>query len=185
VEAALKQRIRQLWPFAAVAAAVGYLIVMLVTGALPQNRQIAQFEAAGLLTESPETVNRIEISLGDRTSSFSRQATGWTTKEGAPVDAVRAATLERALKIMHNSGPVRVMAPEETAGSKQESFGFSGAGLAVTLSGFGGILLRAEFGNKNTDGMLKYLRIKGHGELYLMSGFFGNEWEAAVAAGKN
>jgi len=86
---------------------------------------------------------------------------------------------------MHNSGPVRVMAPEEIAGSTPESFGFGRASLSVTLSGSGGVLLQAEFGNRNTDGMLQYMRLKGRGELYLMSGFVAKEWEAALAESRS
>ncbi|MEO8008711.1 MAG: hypothetical protein ABI728_09365 [Betaproteobacteria bacterium] len=176
----MKRQIGRLWPFAAAVAALSYLIVMLITGALPENRQIAQFEATGLLAQSPEGVNRIEVSLAGKSAEFSRQSAGWATKNGAPVEPARAATLERALKIMHNAGPVRVMAPEEIAGSKPESFGFASGSLSVTISGPGGLLLQAEFGNKNTDGMLQYMRLKGRGELYLMSGFVGKEWEAVL-----
>lgn len=177
----MKRQIRRLWPFAAAVAALGYLIVMLVTGALPENRQVIAFEAAGLLTQSPESVGRIEIDRAGTTAGFSRQAAGWAGKNGAPVGPARTTTLERALKIMHNSSPVRTMAPEEIAGSKPEAFGFGNGALSVTLSGSDGVLLQAEFGNKNTDGMLQYMRIKGRAELYLMSGFVAKEWETALA----
>lgn len=169
-----------LWPFAAALAALGYLIVMLVTGALPENRQIAQFEATGLLTQAPESVTRIEVRLAGKSADYSRRAAGWVATDGTPVAPARAATLERALKIMHNSGPVRTLAPEEIAGSKPEAFGFGSTNLSVTLSGPAGVLLQADFGNKNTDGMLQYMRLGGRGELYLMSGFVSKEWEAAL-----
>jgi len=184
VAAAVKRQIGRLGSFAAAVAALGYLIVMLVTGALPENRQIAHFEAAGLLTQLPSSVSRIEVSLSGKSAEFSRQAAGWVRRDGAPVEPARVATLERALKMMHNSGPIRVMAPEEIAGSNPQSFGFGNASLSVTLSGPGGVLLQAEFGNKNTDGMLQYMQLKGHGELYLMSGFVGKEWETVVTDGK-
>ena len=177
----MTRQIARWWPFPAAVAALVYLVVMLITGVLPQNRQIVSFEATGLLTRPPQSVERIEINLAGKSAEFSRQAAGWVEKNGAPVDAARAATLERALKIMHNSGPVRVLAPEEIAGSKAESFGFGSTSLSVTLSGPGGVLLQSEFGNRNTDGMLQYMRLKGRGELYLMSGFVAKEWEAALA----
>ncbi|MEO8158022.1 MAG: hypothetical protein ABI648_09515 [Betaproteobacteria bacterium] len=178
------RKIARLWPIAAAIVALGYLTVMLVTGALPENRQIAEFEATGLLTQLPESVNRVEVRLAGKSAEFSRQGAGWAAKDGLVLDPARAAALERALKFMHNSGPVRVMAPEEIAGSKPESFGFSDASLSVALSGPGGVLLQAEFGNTNTDAMLQYMRLKGRGELYLMSGFVGKEWESALAQGK-
>jgi len=181
----VKRQIGRWWPFAAAVAALGYLIVMLITGALPENRQVVEFEAAGLLTRPPQSIDRIDVALAGKSAEFSRQGAGWIAKNGTPLEPARAATLERALKIMHNSGPVRVMAPEEIAGSKPESFGFGGASLSVTLSGSGGVLLQAEFGNRNTDGMLQYMRLKGRGELYLMSGFVAKEWEAALAESRS
>jgi hypothetical protein len=183
VAAAMTRTTRRLSALAGAVAALTYLIVMLVTGALPQNRQIAEFEAKGVLTQLPASVGHIEISMDGKSSVFSRQGAVWAGRDGAPVEPARAATLERALKIMHNSGPVRVLSPEEIAGSKPESFGFGSASLSVVLSGPGGVLLQAEFGNKNTDGMLQYMRLKDHGELYLMSGFVGREWETALAEG--
>lgn len=180
----MKPAARPLWALAAAAAALTYLVAMLVTGALPQNRQIIHFKAAGVLTQSPESVERIEIALAGKSAAFSRQAAGWAKADGAPVEPARAATLDRALKILYNSGPVRVLPPEEMVGSKPESFGFSSTGLSVKLSGAGVPFLQAEFGNKNTDGVLQYMRLKGRGELYLMSGFVGKAWEAAVAEDK-
>lgn len=180
----MKRAAKPLWALAAAAAALTYLIVMLVTGALPQNRQIIHFKAAGVLVQSPESVDRIEVTLAGKSAAFSRRAAGWAKEDGAPVEPPRAATLDRALKILHNSGPVRVLPPEEIAGSKPGEFGFGSTSLSVTLSGSGGALLQAEFGNKNTDGVLQYMRLKGHGELYLMSGFVGKEWETALAEDK-
>ncbi len=41
--------------------AVGYLVAMVVTGALPRQRQLVEFEARGLMREPPESVVRVEV----------------------------------------------------------------------------------------------------------------------------
>ena len=45
------------------------------------------------------------------------------------------------------------------------------------------MVLAADFGGANTDGLLQYMRLRDRNDLYLMSGFVGKEWQAVLAGG--
>ena len=51
-------------PGLAAFAAIGYLVAMVITGALPQQRQRVQFEAKGVLQLAPERIARVELARG-------------------------------------------------------------------------------------------------------------------------
>jgi len=43
-------------------------------------------------------------------------------------------------------------------------------------------VLGAHFGGRNPDGMLEYVLVEGRQQLFLLSRFVGEEWEAAAKA---
>jgi hypothetical protein len=175
---------RLLAPIVAVAA-LAYLIAMVVSGALPQNRQVVEFKAAGVLEQAPESISRVAISTKDGSVAFVRRASGWANESSdVTVSADATAALDLALKIMHNSKPVRVLTREEIADADENEFGLAQPQIAVTLGTAGGVVLQAEFGASNTDGVLQFMRLKGRDQLYLMSDFVGRAWEKVSAAGK-
>ncbi len=50
------------------------------------------------------------------------------------------------------------------------------------LENASGVVLEADFGNRSNDGLLRYMRLRDRGELYMMSGFVGQEWETVATA---
>ena len=54
-------------------------------------------------------------------------------------------------------------------------------GDAVVGESGGNVVLAAEFGTFNNDGLLQYMRT-GSGTVYMMSSFVGKEWETAAKA---
>jgi hypothetical protein len=177
------RRWRRLLPPVLAALALAYLGAMLVSGAMPVQRQLVRFEAKGLLTVPPERIARIELQGGGQSIAALRQGeTGWTTPDGAAIGTA-ATRIDTALKMMRNSPPVRELAATELEGLDTRDFGLDPPLLAVRLLGEGGEpLLAASFGARNPEGYLQYMRLDGDARLFLMSRFVGEEWGEALAA---
>ncbi|HZP87097.1 MAG TPA: hypothetical protein VFB54_09790 [Burkholderiales bacterium] len=84
---------------------------------------------------------------------------------------------------MDTSGPVRILEPEHSQGEDDAQFGLDQSRLSVVLFAGDRPVLGAHFGARNPDGMLQYMRVDGQRELFLMSRFVGEEWEAAALGG--
>jgi len=174
---------KRLFGSIAAVAALAYLIAMVVTGALPENRQIAEFEAAGVLEQAPDSIDRVALSTKDGSFVFVRRDAGWVSEAGGgALGAEAAKALDRALTIMHNSKPVRMLALEEISDSGPDEYGLAQPPLSVTLEDAKGVVLEAYFGASNTDGILQFMMVKGRDKLYLMSDFVGQSWEKVVSA---
>lgn len=167
----------------AAVAALAYLVAMVVTGALPENRQIVNFEAGGLLTQAPETITRVKLDSKDRSYVFERHGSGWVNADGKRALGKDAAKLlDRALTIMHNSKPVRVLNHEDVAGTSAAEFGLETPQMSVTMETADGAVLVVKFGNSNTDGILQYMAASGSDKVYLMSDFVGQGWQQVAAS---
>jgi hypothetical protein len=163
-------------------AAIGYLVVMVVTGALPQQRQRVQFEAKGVMRVAPERVVRVELARGADRAVLVRDGTGWRREGAGPLAAPLGEKLSLAVQYMHTAAPVRVLEPTELGGSAAREFGLDRPVVSVALHGESGPLLRARFGGRTPDDMLQYATIEGRDGVVLMSRFVGQEW-LAVADG--
>jgi hypothetical protein len=164
-------------------AAVAYLGVMVFTGALPQSRQLARFEAKGVMELAPERVARVELARGADRAVFVRGSGGGWTREGAgALTPPLAEKLSMAVQFMHTAGPVRTLDPAELGRVDSHEFGLDRPVLSIALHADSGAVLRAQFGGPNPDEMLQYLAIEGRPGLVLMSRFVGQEW-LAVAEG--
>ena len=63
--------------------AVGFLLAMILTGKLPETRQLARFEARGVLAVPPEQVRRVELHVGVHTITFMRLSDhAWVSGKG-------------------------------------------------------------------------------------------------------
>lgn len=167
------------------AVALAYLVAMVVSGALPENRQIVNFEAAGLLTQAPEMITRVKLDSKDGSYVFERHGSEWVNADGKrALDKNATKLLDRALTIMHNSKPVRVLNHEDVAGTSPAEFGLEKPQMSVTMETADGVVLAVNFGNSNTDGILQYMAAGGSDKVYLMSDFVGQGWEQVAAAQK-
>lgn len=106
---------------------------------------------------------------------------GWL-RDGRRLPAELARQADLATRFMHTAKPVRVLSAEELAGVAKDQYGFDQNPLCAALSLAGGGTLRACFGALTPEGSLQYMRIDGREELYLMSGFVGEAWEALWSA---
>ena len=169
------------------ALALLYLVAMVVSGAMPVQRQLVRFEAKGVLKLPPDEVTRVELSRGTRLVTLLRTGeTEWATPEGVNIGAT-GRRVSTAVQIMHNSGPVRELEAAELSARDPALFGLDPPRLSVKL--YGGRdqpVLTARFGEFNPEGYLQYMLIDGDPRLYLMSRFVGGEWSEAMteAAGR-
>jgi hypothetical protein len=182
VAAAMRGWRRGLRPLLAILA-LFYLIAMVVSGAMPVQRQLVRFEAKGVLKITPEQVSRVELSRGaQRLTLLHRGETDWATPDGTGIGTA-GSRVSTAVRIMHNSGPVREIEAAELVGTDAVSFGLDPPQLSVTLYGERAQpVLTARFGEYNPEGFLQYMRLDGDAQLYLMSRFVGGEWREAMAA---
>lgn len=173
----------RVWPFAAAVLALGYLAVMVISGGLPQSRQLIEYEAHGVLELAPETIGRVTLTANGRSAVFVRRADGWARKgEAAPLEDGLARTLDRAVKFMHTSNPVREFKAEEIGETPLADFGLAKPSLSIALEKGGSVVLEAAFGNLNSDGLLQYMMIQSDGIVYMMSSFVGKEWNTVAEA---
>lgn len=173
---------KALLPAAAALAALAYLVAMTVFGALPQQKQLVKFEAKGVMKLAPESITRVKIEVGSRSTVLLRQGESWTVEGGAPVAAELAKRASMAVQFMNTAGPLRVMDAPELTGSNPREFGLDPPRLRSTLYRGNEAVLGAVFGTHNPDDTAQYMGLEGKPDIYLMSRFVGQEWEA-VAAG--
>jgi hypothetical protein len=165
------------------AIALGYLVAMAVSGAMPVQRQLVRFEAKGVLNAPPERIRRVELSRGKQRLTLVRTGEKqWSTTDGADIGAA-GNRISMAVQMMHTSGPVREIAAAELEGVDTAPFGLDASQLSATLYEEGdGAVLTVRFGARNPEEYLQYMRIDGDARLYLMSRFVGEEWTEAMNA---
>ena len=159
--------------------AVGFLVAMVLTGKLPETRQLVKFEARGVLTVPPEQVRRVDLHVGAHTTTFVRLSEhAWVAGKGQePISGELQEHLEQAIAFMHTAKPVRVMPREAYRDTPLHEFGLEQPRCAVVLSNAQRVLLEASFGAYNPQELLQYMQLSGDHNLYLMSSFVGQAWE--------
>jgi hypothetical protein len=159
--------------------AVAFILAMVLTGSLPETRQLAKFESKGVLKVPPEYVRRVELRVGGHMATFVRAPDkGWV--QSGRQDVVTGELLEHlteAILLIHASGPVRVMRRDEYHGTPLQEFDLDRPRYSVALSDGQRMLLEVSFGGHNPQDLLQYMQLKGSDEMYLMSRFVGQAWE--------
>ena len=159
--------------------AVGFLLAMLLTGKLPETRQLVKFEARGVLAVPPEQVRRVDLHVGEHITTFVRLSdhawVGGTGQEAISGELLEH--LEQAIVFLHTSRPVRMMHHDEYRSTPLHEFGLEQPRCAVVLSDGRRLLLAASFGAYNPQDLLQYMQLRGDNNLYLMSRFVGQAWE--------
>ena len=157
--------------------AVGYLAAMVVTGALPRQRQLIEFEARGPMRETPESVLRVEVNRGGDRRLFVRDATGgWIVDGGGPIAPEAARQVSMAVQFLNTSAPLRHLAQRELVGMTPAAFGLDPPLVAASLHGAQGPLIAVNFGAENPEGTARYMSVDGRDGVYLISRFVANEW---------
>jgi hypothetical protein len=161
--------------------AVGVLVAMVASGHLRENQQLVRTTGAGVMTERPLEIDRIELRRGSGHWSFVRSSDGWRRVAGdAAVSASLAGHLNDSIKFMHVSAPVRVMERAEWGPIGLREFGLDPPGYTAALYRRDAPAVIADFGATNPQHVLQYMKLQGRDEIYLMSRFVGEEWEQAL-----
>jgi hypothetical protein len=182
VETSVKRRQarrRPWWSVTLALLAVAFMAAMVLTGSLRETRQLAKFEAKGVLKLPPEHVRRVELRVGEHTVTFVRAPNkGWVYS--GRQDVATGELLEHlteAVLLMHTSGPVRVMHRDEYHGTPLQEFGLDRPRYSLALFEGERLLLEVSFGGQNPQDLLQYMQLKGSDDIYLMSRFVGQAWE--------
>ena len=182
METSVKRRQARSRPWLSVTLAllaVAFIVAMVLTGSLPETRQLAKFEPKGVLKVPPEHVHRVELHIGEHIATFVRTPNkGWV--HSGRQDVATGELLEHlteAILLMHTSGPVRVMQRDEYHGIPLQEFGLDRPRSSVVLSDGQRTLLEVSFGGHNPQDLLQYMQLKGSDDVYLMSRFVGQAWE--------
>ncbi len=162
------------------AIAIGWLMAMLVTGARPTREQFVAFEAAGVMTVPPARVRRVDVQAGEQQWRIERRGAAWHTARGALAGEV-ASSLTLAVKFLHTARPVRTLADTASAQALAD-FGLRTPSLRIGVTLDDGQHLALAFGGRTPDGSLQYLRVEEPAQIYLMSNFVGEEWQAVAEA---
>jgi hypothetical protein len=171
-------RLTRLLPAVVAALAVSFLGAMALSGQIRESGQFVRFVAAGVLTQTPAEVDRVELSTGAQQWTFTRAAGGWQIEPGAATVRPPLATrLDESLKFLHASAPIRVMQRDEWPPHGLREFGLEPPAYSVALFQSGRRLLAVGFGSPNPQKVLQYMRIEGEDRVYVMSRSVGQEWE--------
>jgi len=159
--------------------AIGFLLAMVLTGKVTETRQLVKFEARGVLAVPPEQVRRVELHIGEHTTTFVRLSDhAWMGGTGQePISGELQEHLDQAIVFMHTSRPVRVMHRDEYHSTPLHEFGLEQPRCSVVLSDARRVLLEASFGADNPQDLLQYMQLRGDNNLYLISRFVGQAWE--------
>ena len=173
---------RRWWPGVMALLASGYLVAMVVTGALPRQRQLIEFEARGLMRETPESVVRVEVTRAGVRSVFLRDGPkGWTLEGGGPIASEAARRVSLAVQFLNTSAPLRHLAQKELVGMTPAAFGLDRPVVAARVHSAKGPLIAVNFGAENPEGTAQYMSVDGRDGVYLISRFVGSEWTAVAA----
>jgi len=182
----VEKTVRRPRPTASLATlgAVGFLVAMAVSGRLPDVGSLVKFQPAGLMRETPEEVDRVEVSAEGWQRIFVRaDPERWALAPSrAERPAPAPARLEMAVRFLHASAPIRVMEPGEYRDQAMSEFGLEPPRYTVRLLRQGRLLLGAHFGARNPQDVAQYVRVDGRSQLYLLPSFVGGEWDAVLEA---
>ncbi len=162
--------------------ALVFLVGMVLSGSQPVLRQNVAFEAKGVLGMAPEQVRRVELSRGrERLSAVRTGDKSWTTADGADIGNEAGKHLSMAVQMMHTSAPVNEIPAAELAGADVAGFELDPPHLVAKLYAEEPTpVLAAQFGARNPDGYLQYVRVEGERRIHLLSRFVGEEWTKAL-----
>jgi len=172
------------WPAAALASAA-CIAVLAFTGSRPEPG-LVRFEAAGLMRHlAPERVREVDVVSGTARARFARAGDGgWVAADGTTDGprSERSVRLEEGLKLLHASGPERIMSADEVGRGATQEFGLDPPQLTVTVRASGAPPFTVHFGGRNPLGLARYARLEGQTDVILLPGFVAEAWERVIAA---
>ena len=143
-------------------AALAFLLVMIGSGRPRPMQSLVAFEAAGLMREAPDQIDRVDLEASGQRWTFARREGGWRlTTSPEKLMAGTASHLEASLKFMHVTAPVRVMSRDEYQPAGLGEYGLDPPRYTVSLQRGGQTVLATSFGGKNPQQVFQYVRVAG------------------------
>jgi len=170
---------RAAWPLAA-AGALAFLVGLALHGERPEPGLVS-FKPAGLLTAfAPADARAVEITKAGETWRFRRDGNGWRAIETPqPVPADAAQRIETALRLLRDSGPLRVLSAEEARAASAD-YGLGPEALRVTVLGPDAAPFIIRFGATNPLGSARYAKVEGIDGVPMLPGYVAETWEQAT-----
>lgn len=165
----------------AAALAATLLLVLALHGERPEPG-LDRFKPAGLLTAfAPEDAREIEVRRGRQAWRFRRDAGTWRMIDGSsPVSPESSGRIDAALRLLRDSGPMRVLANDEIGDQSASDYALGPGALAVTVRGPGNATFDVRFGSRNPLGQARYTRVGGVEGMPLLPAYVGDAWEQVV-----
>ncbi len=160
---------RLAWPLAAACAFV-FLVGLALHGERPDS--MAQFKPAGLLTAfAPEDVRTIDIESPAGARHFRREDGKWNASSAV------AERIEVGLRLLRNSGPLRVLSADEVARIPPAEYALSANSLHVSVRAANGAVFAIRFGGLNPLGAANYVAVDGMAGVPLLPAHVAEAWK--------
>jgi hypothetical protein len=170
---------RLAWAVAALGA-TAFLVTLAFTGGRG-GPGLEPFAPKGLMTIPIEDVREIDVAAPHGHWHFVRTQDGWHATQGIATVGFEV-RLDRALKLLRNSGPDRVLTEAEVARAGAAQFGLAPPRLRVTVSGPDASVFAISFGATNPMGLSHYARLDESSQIALLPAFLVEEWERTGGA---
>jgi hypothetical protein len=158
---------------------VGLLGIIAVTGRWPVDAPRTHAETGGILSLPPDRIVRVELSVGEQRSLFTRDPReGWLFNGGLTGPAV-ASHIDTAARLLTVSAPRRVIAAGEYGSGKLAEYGLDPPIFVLSVAESGDSTTRLGFGEATPAQNAQYVRILDRPELYLLPRDVGEEWRLA------
>jgi hypothetical protein len=166
----------------AAAVALAFLVGLALHGERPEPG-LARFRAAGLLTAfAPADAREIEVTKAGEIWRFRRDGNGWRAVEmPRPVPAGAADRIETALRLLRDSGPLRVLSADEARAAPAD-YALGPEALRVVVRGPDAALFAIRFGATNPLGSARYVRVEGIDGVPMLPAYVAETWEQAIGA---
>ena len=159
------------WAWGAAAGlAFAFLVGLAFHGGRPDI--MVQFKPAGLLTAfAPEDAREIEIATGTQRRRFVRDGERWNASPEV------AGKLDAAVRLMRNSGPMRVLSADEVARMPPSEYALGPDNLKVSIRPAKGAAFVVQFGGRNPLGSARYAKVEGEPGVALLPTYVADAWE--------
>jgi hypothetical protein len=168
------------WSLAAAAAFV-FLVGLALHGERPE-AGLAPFKRAGLMTAfAPEDASEVEVADAGEIWRFRREGPTWRAAEAphaVPTDAGQR--IDTALRLLRDSGPLRMLSPDEIGPALPADYGLGPQALRVTVRGPDGVTFAIRFGARNPLGAARYAQVDGIDGVPLLAAYVAETWQQAI-----
>jgi hypothetical protein len=173
----LNQRLA--WPLAAAVALV-FLVGLALQGERPGSGLVG-FEQGGFLRQlAPEAAQQVEVVSPQGRWLFRRDGAWRAIETATPVAQASGERIDKALRLLRDSRPLRVMTADEVAGQPATSYGLDDKALKVTVRDGAGAVFVIRFGDRNPLGSGRYVSIEGVPGVPIVAAYVGEAWEQVV-----